>query len=135
MAEKQSSKLATGILSFLAVAYFAFGGWVILDPDGTLSAMFLSWSNSDGKYELLSNYGGINVAVGIFCWLAVCRPALRARALVVPIVLNSGYVLGRIIAFFLIGMPGAFVLGAFAFESIALVLSYVGYRSISLPPD
>lgn len=131
MAKDKDINLAAGILSFLSIAYFAFGSWVILDVNGALSAMSLSWIDSDGKFELLSSYGGINIATGVLCWWAVCKPALRPYAFIGPMVLNGGYVLGRVVSIVMLGVPGGFVLGAFTFEAFAFALALVGFRSLS----
>ncbi|MEO0335582.1 MAG: hypothetical protein AAF202_04280 [Pseudomonadota bacterium] len=126
MRSKQRASLF--YLCFLSVAYIAFGGWVTLDNQGALSAMALGWSSDAGLFELTSNYAGINLAVGLFCLYAICRPALRAHAFFPPMIINAGYLLGRTVALVTVGAPSAAILAAAIFEAIGLSVSVLGYR-------
>ncbi|NQZ02596.1 MAG: DUF4345 family protein [Bdellovibrionales bacterium] len=116
------------ILCFLSVAYIAFGGWVALDPVGALSTMALAWGSEEGLFELTSNYAGINLAAGLFCLYAICRPALRSYAFLPPMILNGGYILGRFLSLVLVGAPGSFVIAAWVFEVVAFAVSLAGWR-------
>jgi hypothetical protein len=123
------------ILCFLSVAYITFGGWVVLQGEGALRTMGLDWHRPQGLFELISNYGGINLAAGLFCLLALCRPALRSHAFLPPMIINAGYILGRSISVALVGEIDGFLIGAWLFEAVALALSLWGYKLSLEPPS
>ncbi len=82
--------LARLFLGFQALLLTGFGLYCLLQPQAFAAAAGLEITTITGHIELSSMYGGLQIAVGLFCALAVLRPVLQREALITLLVLFAG---------------------------------------------
>ncbi len=82
--------IARLFLGFQALLLTGFGFYCLLQPQAFADAAGLEISTITGRIELSSMYGGLQIAVGLFCALAVFRKALLREALIILLVLFAG---------------------------------------------
>lgn len=119
--------MTRAFLIFCGIVYLGFGLWVLIAPESGLAYTSLSLEPVDGLSDLRGSHGGMNVAVGLFLLYAIATGRHRRAGLLLVALLNSGYVLGRLVGLAADGMPGPGILAALVFEiglvGIALLLA------------
>lgn len=86
-------------------------------------------TTSDGLYELRSNYGGVSIAAGLLCLFGAMRNAFERPALWFLLTYTGGYMIGRIAALPIDGVPSKTIFYYTIFEIVTAVLAVVMLRT------
>ena len=116
-----------------AVIYFGIGVWAIIDPvkdalelsyeiPSFMDAVGLSVSGEIGYSEVAGLYGGINMIIGLLCFLGLFSRGIAAYALSLLAFLTFSIALGRYL-FALIPSTPTFYNTFFVFELVTFILS------------
>ena len=116
-----------------AVIYFGIGVWAIIDPvkdalefsyqiPSFMDAVGLSISGVIGYSEVAGLYGGINMIIGLLCFLGLFSRGITAYVLSLLAFLTFSIALGRYL-FALIPSTPTFYNTFFIFEVVTFVLS------------
>jgi hypothetical protein len=119
--------LAYGIL------YFGIGAWAIIDPvkdalelsyeiPSFMDAVGLKVSGEIGYSEVAGLYGGINMIIGLLCFLGLFSRGIAAYVLSLLAFLTFSIALGRYL-FALIPSTPTFYNTFFVFEVVTFILS------------
>jgi hypothetical protein len=130
-----------------AVLYFGIGAWAIIDPikDPILDLLGLSWeipsfmnevglkvSKPIGYSEVAGLYGGINIIVGLLCFLGLFSRGIASYAFSLLAFLTFSIALGRyLFSIFDPSMPHYFN-DFFIFEIATFILSLSCYLYLKL---
>ncbi len=90
----------------------------------------LAITNTDARIEMIAMYGGVQIAVALFCLFGVLRPAqYQQAALLLLVLIFGGLALGRGYGL-LTGSDGAgiYTYGALAYEVFSLLLAAFALR-------
>ena len=114
-----------------AVLFLGFGVFAFFNPaDLFLSEeISLSQISSSTMYELRSNYGGVNIGIGVACSAAVIRRSLERPALFLLLAFTGGYALGRILSLPVDGIPSLNLVGYAFYEIITATIAFVLLRA------
>ena len=115
------------------VLYFGLGAWAIIDPvkdalelsyeiPSFMDAVGLKVSNVIGYSEVAGLYGGINMIVGLLCFLGLFSRGIATYVLSLLAFLTFSIALGRYL-FALIPSTPTFYNTFFVFEVVTFVLS------------
>ena len=89
--------LAKCILSFTAVIWLCYGGWLFIDPMGLTYAGF-ELNHWSAIVEVQAMYGLVEVMLGVFALLGVLKPQRYMHsALLLWCMIYSALVVGRIV--------------------------------------
>ncbi|NDC38423.1 MAG: DUF4345 domain-containing protein [Proteobacteria bacterium] len=94
-------KIMNGKTLYLALnsaLYIMFGGWCLLKPEYTSTAVGFSLLGDQGVAEYMAVYGGLQLGVGAFYALAALNAASQSAALIFSVCLYAGLVLARCVA-------------------------------------
>lgn len=115
-----------------AVLYFGIGAWAIIDPvkdaldlseiPSYMNAVGLTVSSEIGYSEVAGLYGGINMIVGLLCFLGLFSRGIATYVLSLLAFLTFSIALGRYL-FALIPSTPTFYNTFFIFEVVTFVLS------------
>ena len=116
-----------------AVIYFGIGVWAIIDPvkdalelsyeiPSFMDAVGLSVSGEIGYSEVAGLYGGINMIIGLMCFLGLFSRGIAAYVLSLLAFLTFSIALGRYL-FALIPSTPTFYNTFFIFEVVTFILS------------
>ena len=116
-----------------AILYFGIGAWAIIDPvkdalelsyeiPSFMDAVGLNVSGEIGYSEVAGLYGGINMIIGLLCFLGLFSRGIAAYALSLLAFLTSSIALGRYL-FALIPSTPTFYNTFFVFEVVTFILS------------
>ena len=116
-----------------AILYFGIGAWAIIDPvkdalelsyeiPSFMDAVGLKVSGEIGYSEVAGLYGGINMIIGLLCFLGLFSRGIAAYALSLLAFLTSSIALGRYL-FALIPSTPTFYNSFFVFEVVTFILS------------
>tara|TARA_E500000081_G_C5972945_1_gene278959 strand:- start:58 stop:492 length:435 start_codon:yes stop_codon:yes gene_type:complete len=116
-----------------AVLYFGIGVWAIIDPvkdalelsyeiPSFMNAIGLSISGEIGYSEVAGLYGGINMIIGLLCFLGLFSRGIATYVLSLLAFLTFSIALGRYL-FALIPSTPTFYNTFFIFEVVTFVLS------------
>ncbi|MDB2599831.1 hypothetical protein N9Y44_01190 [Gammaproteobacteria bacterium] len=116
-----------------AVIYFGIGVWAIIDPvkdalefsyqiPSFMDAVGLSISGVIGYSEVAGLYGGINMIIGLLCFLGLFSRGITAYVLSLLAFLTFSIALGRYL-FALIPSTPTFYNTFFIFEVVTFILS------------
>ena len=97
--------------------YAGFGLWAMFNLSDALAFMALGDLDVPALNDLRGNYGGLNLAVGLYLLWTTARSAPLVPALAFIAILTGGYALGRVVSIGLDGMPPTVVLGYLALEA------------------
>lgn len=112
-------------LGLQALLFLAFSIFAILQPETLANTLGASGVGADGLYEFRSNYGGVNLGIGLLCLMGTFRESLSRPALYCLLAFTGGYALGRIIGLPLAdGMPANRFLGFGVYEGVTALLSF-----------
>lgn len=121
------------ILLVYAVLYFGLGAWAVIDPvkdvlgplyeiPSFMNAVGLTVSSEIGYSEVAGLYGGINMVVGLLCFLGLFSRGIAAYALSLLAFLTFSIALGRYL-FALIPSTPTYLNAFFIFEVTTFVLT------------
>ncbi|MEL7545591.1 MAG: DUF4345 family protein [Pseudomonadota bacterium] len=79
----------------IALMFFAFGGWSIVDPLGMTSQLGVQVTGPAGAFEIRGVYGGISLGAALLCLAGGLKPDLERPALYFLVAYMGGYILGR----------------------------------------
>ena len=116
-----------------AVLYFGIGVWAIIDPvkdalelsyeiPSFMNAIGLSISGEIGYSEVAGLYGGINMIIGLLCFLGLFSRGIATYVLSLLAFLTFSIALGRYL-FALIPSTPTFYNTFFIFEVVTFILS------------
>ena len=115
-----------------AVLYFGIGGWAIIDPvkdalelgdiPSFMKAVGLQVTDAIGYSEVAGLYGGINMVIGLLCFLALFSRGITTYVLSLLAFLTFSIALGRYL-FSLIPSTPTFYNAFFVFEVVTFVIS------------
>jgi hypothetical protein len=116
-----------------AILYFGIGAWAIIDPvkdalelsyeiPSFMDAVGLNVSGEIGYSEVAGLYGGINIIIGLLCFLGLFSRGIAAYALSLLAFLTFSIALGRYL-FALIPSTPTFYNTFFVFEVVTFILS------------
>ena len=124
-----------------AVLYFGLGAWAIVDPvkdalelsniPSFMNAVGLTVSSEIGYSEVAGLYGGINMIVGLLCFLGLFSRGIAAYAFSLLAFLTFSIALGRFL-FALIPSTPTYLNTFFIFEVTTFILSLGGYLYLRL---
>jgi len=119
-------------LLIYAVLYFGIGAWAIIDPvrdalelgdiPSFMIAVGLQVTDTIGYSEVAGLYGGINMVIGLLCFLAIFSRGITTFILSVLAFLTFSIALGRYL-FSLIPSTPTFYNAFFMFEAATFVIS------------
>jgi hypothetical protein len=116
-----------------AILYFGIGAWAIIDPvkdalelsyeiPSFMDAVGLKVSGEIGYSEVAGLYGGINMIIGLLCFLGLFSRGIAAYVLSLLAFLPFSIALGRYL-FALIPSTPTFYNTFFVFEVVTFILS------------
>ncbi len=115
-----------------AVLYFGIGAWAIIDPvrdalelgdfPSFMKAVGLQVTDAIGYSEVAGLYGGINMVIGLLCFLALFSRGITTYVLSLLAFLTFSIALGRYL-FSLIPSTPTFYNAFFVFEVATFVIS------------
>ena len=116
-----------------AILYFGIGAWAIIDPvkdalelsyeiPSFMDAVGLNVSGEIGYSEVAGLYGGINMIIGLLCFLGLFSRGIAAYVLSLLAFLTFSIALGRYL-FALIPSTPTFYNAFFVFEVVTFILS------------
>lgn len=116
-------------LSFIAIAFLAFGTWSFIDPIGMASGLGVSVSGPNGAYEMRGIYGGVSLAAGVLAASGVVWSSMARPALWFIVTYMGGYIFARIGALALGPAPTPDFYAYIAFEAFSLVAALFALRA------
>ena len=112
------------ILGIYTLLYIGFGVYVFLHAPALAENVGYGTPNSNGLYEMRSNYGGVSIGLGLMCLAGALRQSLERPALFVLLTYMGGYALGRVIALPIDGVPSASLIAYGVFEAVTALLAF-----------
>jgi hypothetical protein len=129
------------LLDDITVLYFGIGAWAIIDPvkdaldlseiPSYMNAVGLTVSSEIGYSEVAGLYGGINMVVGLLCFLGLFSRGIAAYAFSLLAFLTLSIALGRFL-FALIPSTPTYLNTFFIFEVTTFILSLSCYLYLRL---
>ena len=117
-------------LGIYTLLFLGFGVFVFFQAPELAANVGFGTPDSNGLYEVRSNYGGVSLGIGLMCFAGALRPTLQRPALFVLLAYTGGYALGRIIALPIDGVPSASLIAYGVFEAVTAILSAVLLRKL-----
>ena len=125
-----------------AVLYFGIGAWAIIDPvkdalglsyeiPSFMDAVGLKVSSTIGYSEIAGLYGGINMIVGLLCFLGLFSRGIASYSFSLLAFLTASIALGRYL-FALIPSTPTYLNTFFIFEITTFILSLSCYLYLRL---
>lgn len=117
-------------LFFMGFTYLAIGVWAILDPllravelgyPSFLDAVGLTVTSEIGYSEIAGLYGGLNVVIGIMCFIGIFNKQISFFIIRFLAMLVGSIALGRVI-FSLLPTTPTFINSFFIFEVVGFVI-------------
>lgn len=87
----------SAILLLAALGFLAFGLWFLIDPIAPLASMGISLSGAGAPVEIRAFYGGLEIGLAIFLWMAWRDAGLRRAGLWLVLLANAGIGLARVL--------------------------------------
>lgn len=121
---------ARAFLFFMGFTYLAIGVWAILDPllravelgyPSFLDAVGLTVTSEIGYSEIAGLYGGLNVVIGIMCFIGIFNKQISFFIIRFLAMLVGSIALGRVI-FSLLPTTPTFINSFFIFEVVGFVI-------------
>ena len=120
--------MTKSFLAFYTLLFLAFGVYVFLQAPALAENVGYGTPNSNGLYEMRSNYGGVSLGIGLMCLAGALRAELQRPALFVVLAYTGGYALGRIIALPIDGVPSTSLIVYGVFEAVSAILAFALLR-------
>lgn len=122
---KTSSRI---VLVLVGLGFLGFGGWLALSPQTALEPLGIH-ATAAGWIELRAFYGGLELGLAVFLFMAALRPDWRRAGLWVALLGNAGIGLTRLASLALggefttyFGYALAWELGFAALAGVCLML-------------
>ncbi|MEO1656383.1 MAG: DUF4345 domain-containing protein [Pseudomonadota bacterium] len=114
-----------------AILFLGFGIITFFDPANLFVSQGIDPAdiNNSVMYELRSNYGGVNIGIGLGCAAAVLRPSLQRPALFLLLAFTGGYGLGRVLSLPFDGVPSLNLIGYACYEIVTATIAFLLLRS------
>ena len=112
-------------LTLTGLAFIYIGCNAFYDPIQALAGLDLGVDTVNARNELLANYGGLHIGIGLFFIIGAPRNNFRTPALVFLTLLTLGLSAGRIVSIVVDGWPSAlnnFLLGLELFTAMLAAL-------------
>jgi len=109
-------------LGLTALAFFVFGGWLIVQPEG-LEMLGLALTTAAAVTEIRAFYGGLELGCGLFFALAVTRPTWHRPALVLQATSLGLTAAARGLGIVVDGTRQGLVLGLLSAEAVAAAVA------------
>ena len=120
-------------LGLNVLIWLPYGIMCFLDPGLLADAAGVAASSATGSTELRAMYGGLQASIGVWCALALWRPAIARSALTGLVVLPAGLAITRLAGALLDGELTSYTVGAFALEiTLASVATFLLRRDESI---
>lgn len=118
-------------LALVAAAFFAFGGWSLVDPIGMTSSLEVMVSGANGAYEMAGIYGGVSLGAAVLNLAGAALPRMSRPALWFNAAYMGGYLFARAAAYFIHGAPTSAYIPFIAFEAVVCFGAVLGLRAVS----
>jgi hypothetical protein len=115
-------------LYLCGLIYLGYGLWVLLSPTTSLAYLGVDLSVANAMSDLHGSHGGLNVAVGLFLLWAAGNPDWFRYGLWLVVLLNAGYLGGRLVALIADGTPTGIVPAVMVMEAIIVVVAFLFAR-------
>lgn len=112
--------IARIFLGLQAVMFIPYGLYCLIKPESLATAAGVSATSVTGTIELQTMYGGLQIAVGMFCAMALLRRDLESAALHALLFLFAGLAVVRVSLALVYGDFSAYTLFAMGYESVCL---------------
>lgn len=116
--------MVRGVLAIYTLLYIGFGVYVFWHAPALAENVGYGTPNSNGLYEMRSNYGGVSVGLGLMCLAGALRQSLERPALFVLLTYMGGYAIGRIVALPIDGIPSTSLIAYGVFEAFTAILAF-----------
>jgi|HubBroStandDraft_6_1064221.scaffolds.fasta_scaffold688908_1 hypothetical protein len=104
---------------FLAIAglmWFAYGVYMLLEPQALAVTAGVSATNTTGTIELRAMYGGLEAAVGVLALVATLMPGLRRAGLAALAFTCTGLAAARLVSALVVGEFSRYTLQGLSLE-------------------
>ena len=115
-------------LFITALVYGYLGSWALFFPESFSEQVGLTINTDVGSGEIRSVYGGINLLVGLYSFLAIVKSKNEELFFKILLFSISGILLGRIVTAFFGEFSSIFLLYFTIFEIIYLVFLLVALK-------
>ncbi len=116
---------ATRIFLLLqAIIFTAFGIYSFLNPQTTMDLLGAPEMSNMGIYEMRGIYGGVSIGAALLFWAGFFKTNMQRPALYFILAYTGGYILARIAALPLDGMPYGKMPLFIAFEAISALIAF-----------
>ena len=123
------SKASAIFLGLCSLGFIAIGINTFVDPIAAMAPVDLGINTLKARNELLANYGGMQIGIGLYLLAACYLISIRKSALLAQCLIVGGLACGRLASLVLDGNPGSFNNFLLGLESsialISLVLAFV----------
>ena len=106
-----------------AVIFTAFGIYSFLNPTASMNLLGAPSMSTMGLYEMRGIYGGVSIGAALLFWAGFFKKDMERPALYFLLAYMGGYVLARVAALPLDGMPTGKMPFFVAFETVSFVIA------------
>lgn len=115
----------------LGVGFYIIGGLLLLlQPESMFSKIDILFASPMAIEEVRASHGGVWLATGIACVLAVWRNALIRSVLIYLLIFNGGYAIGRLCSFVIGTVAVEQLLPLFLFDVALVAFSLFALRRL-----
>jgi hypothetical protein len=118
------ARFSLGATSF---AFFFFGCWLLVQPDG-LAGVGIFLPTETARIEIRSMYGGFEIGLGIFFLLSVMRPSWHRPALMLQAISLASLGFTRLVTTIIADNPNPVMYWFCALELMAAAIGSFAYR-------
>ncbi len=126
--------MARAFLLINAVLFAGFGIYVFLAAPNLAGNLGAPDMPGSGLYEIRSNYGGVNLGIGLMCLFAAIRQRWQSHALFFLCVFTGSYAMGRLLALPYEGDPTANFIFFGCYEAVTAMLAFLLIRGNASAP-
>ena len=120
---------ATRIFLLLqAIIFTVFGLYSFLNPHATMELLGAPSMSAMGVYEMRGIYGGVSIGAALLFWAGFFKADMQRPALYFILAYTGGYILARVAALPLDGMPYGKMPFFIAFEAISALIALILLR-------
>lgn len=107
------------VLWISGLVFISYGVVSLFDPAVPAGFAGLIISNGNAYAEIAATYGGLQTGIGLFCLLAVLKPAYFRAGLVILVLGIGAIAVGRLLGFLVNAGPVTmYTYGAFVYECL-----------------
>ncbi|MDP3517676.1 MAG: DUF4345 family protein [Pseudohongiella sp.] len=120
------------VLWISGLVFISYGMVSLFAPAVPAGFAGLIISNGNAYAEIAAMYGGLQTGIGLFCLLAVLKPAYYRAGLVILVLGIGAIAVGRLLGFLVNGEPVTmYTYGAFVYECLTATLAAYALRQTS----